>query len=375
MMVAEQPDGPVADHFVRVLERLQGEGVIETAAGVHCPKGFEGEVRFVFSNQLFQFRHERLVPPIPQHAQRGLAMPLVRMRKELGEFVTGELGEVEFVPAHLRAVCREPVDAPRLLVPGVARVEVAEAAVAPVGEVNRAVGTGLHVHGAEPAVAGEHARLDVGGLEARRVARDLAGHHAARERHADDDVALVLRNRAALVVEHRLREARLVALVRHVLEPPEAIRAHRGAVLGPAFDVERTLRVVQAARLAVVRTGEDAALRIELDGEGVAAALGEDLEVAAHGMVTPDGLAEEFHALDVRRAGAAVSTVKPAIGPPRERVRAAVRVFEAEAGEFYFRGAIGDVVAVLIRIEEEVRRVQHPHAAAAGDDAARDVKV
>ena len=132
---------------------------------------------------------------------------------------------------------------------------------------------------------------------------------------------------------------------------------------------------MQAARLAVIRTGEDAALRIELDGERVATALGKDLEVAAHGMITPDGLAEELHALDVRRAGAAVRAVKPAVRPPRERVRAAVRVFEAEAGELHLGRAVGDVVTVLVRVEEEIRRVQHPHAAATGDDTARNVQV
>ena len=82
--------------------------------------------------------------------------------------------------------------------------------------------------------------------------------------------------------------------VRHVVEVAERVRVRQRPVLAPAFDVVPALHVVDAAEVAPVGAGIDAAGVVELDAEGVAATLGEELEDVALGVVSPDGLAEEI---------------------------------------------------------------------------------
>ena len=45
LRVTEEPNGPVADEGIGVIEGLKCEGVIETTAGIDGPKAFEGELR------------------------------------------------------------------------------------------------------------------------------------------------------------------------------------------------------------------------------------------------------------------------------------------------------------------------------------------
>ena len=44
LAIAEETKGPEADEFVGMREGLQGEGVVETTAGVDSPEGLEGGV-------------------------------------------------------------------------------------------------------------------------------------------------------------------------------------------------------------------------------------------------------------------------------------------------------------------------------------------
>ena len=290
------------------------------------------------------------------------------MSESRDEFVAGEFGEVEgFVAFGTGDV--EAVDAAGFFIPGVAGIEVAEAGVAPVGNVNAAVGAGLDVNGAEPAVGGRDEGLGVGGAEGRGVVGEGAGLHAAGEGHAGDDLAAKLRDCAAFVDEHGLGEAGFVAGVRHVLEPAEGVGIHQRAVFTPAFDVSAALFVVDTTGVAVVGAGEGAAFAVEFEAVGVAAALGEDFKLMGARMVAPDGLAKETDAFDGRGAGAAVRAVEPAVGAPGETIRAGVGVFDAEAGEMHLGVAVGAVGAIAVGIEEKIRRIQDPHAAAAGDDA------
>ncbi len=62
--------------------------------------------------------------------------------------------------------------------------------------------------------------------------------------------------------------------------------------------------------------------------------------------------------------GAPLSGIEPAIGAPAETVGDRMRVLDAEALQMHVRVAIGHVVAVRVGIEQQIRRIQHPHAAA-----------
>src|SRR6185295_17179012 len=111
----------------------------------------------------------------------------------------------------------------------------------------------------------------------------------ARERHARDEHALQLWNSAAFVNQHRLREARLVARVRHVFEPAERIRVRERAMLAPVLDAVRSLRVMHAARVAEIGAGENAPFAVELQTESISTAFAKHFEVAIGGIEAPDG--------------------------------------------------------------------------------------
>ena len=365
---------------MRMLQRRQRIIFIEAAARIHRPERLQRELAALLFHERAQPGHERRIAPIPHHSQSHLAVPFVRMRELRDQLVTAHLRKIKtlLLPVHARRA--HAPDATRFLVPSIARIEMAETAVAPVGDVDRAVRPDLRVHGAEPIVGRLEERRAVLGAEGRGVAIQRRAEHAIRERHRGDEAAFERRDRAALVDRHALREAPRVALVRHVLEKAERVRIHQRPVLAPVFHERAALRIMQPARTPV-RAGENAALAIELQTVSIPAALGENLERTRDGMVAPDRLAEKFHALHIRRASAPVRAVEPAVRPPCERVRAAVRVFEAEAAEPHFRhgGAVfhhvGNVVAIFVRVKKQVGRIQHPHAATAGDDAARDVQI
>ena len=74
------------------------------------------------------------------------------------------------------------------------------------------------------------------------------------------------------------------------------------------------------------------------------------------------------------RDRAPLRAVEPAVGSPAQAVGDGVSVLKAEAGEMHDGIAVGDVVVVRFGVEQEVGRVQHPHAAAAALDRGGDVQ-
>ena len=80
----------------------------------------------------------------------------------------------------------------------------------------------------------------------------------------------------------------------------------------------------------------------------------EQLECLGDGVVAPDALLE-LDAADVGRHRAALGPVKPAVRPPLERVGNGMGILHAEALEQHFRVAVRHVVAVSVRVEEEIR--------------------
>ena len=90
-------------------------------------------------------------------------------------------------------------------------------------------------------------------------------------------------------------------------------------------------------------------------------------------VVAPDALLK-LDAPDLGRDRAPLQAVEPAVGPPGERVGHRVGVFHAEAGQEHLGIAVGPVVAVAVRIKEQVRDLDDEHAAVAERQAARQVQ-
>src|SRR5262249_20739349 len=151
-----------------------------------------------------------------------------------------------------------------------------------------------------------------------------------------------------------------VADVGHVVEVAQRVGVGERAVLAPSLDVVAALDVVQAAVLAPVGAGVDAAGAVEGEAGGVAAALGGQLEDVPLGVVAPDGLAEEVGrrlragGLDAHLggAGAAVGAVDPAVGPPRQAAGDGVGVLQAEARQVDLGPLDGPVATVAVGVEE-----------------------
>ena len=135
-------------------------------------------------------------------------------------------------------------------------------------------------------------------------------------------------------------------------------------MLAERLDVIRALHAVQQRVAAVIGAVEQSASTVEIEPPRIAAAFAEQLERFRHGMVAPDTLLE-LDAADIRRHGAPLAAIQPAVRSPRQRVRDAVRVFHAEACEQHFRIAIRPVVPITVRVKQQVGRLQHEHAAMA----------
>ena len=314
--------------------------------------------------------------------ERGLALPLQRRIKEGNEV---HRLQVSIIPTELwQAGARlgaQPVDSPiahinvPLLIPRMRHL-----AVIPVGDVDRAVGTDLDVHGTEPRVAARHDALNVARLEGRAFGRDVAEDDAPLQRFDAEELSVVaLRQRAAVVNDEVVREAFALGAV-HVREVTERIRIRELAVFLETFAQIRALHVVEAARVAAVVPGEKPAFVIELHAERVAAAFREHLVTLRLRVIAPDVLALRIHgvrlagAADVSCHRAALRGVEPAVRSPAQAVHDRMRVFETEAFEMHHRISVRHVVVILVGIEQQVRRIQYPDSAAPFHARRRDVQ-
>ena len=132
---------------------------------------------------------------------------------------------------------------------------------------------------------------------------------------------------------------------------------------------------------ASVGAGIEPSLGVHGEAEIVVPALGEELEDLFPGMVAPDGLSLEVEPrpllaglADGGRGGASRAAVKPAVRSPEQAVGDGVEVLQAEAFQVHRRGTVGHVVPIRVRVEEQIRGIQHPDAAAPGQCRAADVQ-
>ena len=227
---------------------------------------------------------------------------------------------------------------------------------------------------------------EVVGAEGRALGRDLAHHDPTLERLHPEESAGIPVGQCAVVVDHEgVREAR-DAVVGHGREVSEGVGIRqRSVLLEPLLQVG-SLLVVEAPRVAAVVAREEASAVVDLATEGVAPTLREHLIDPAFGMVAPEVLALRIQGLGIRRlpvgpvdphiAGhrATLGSIQPSVGAPAQRVGHAVGILEPEAREPHLRVAVRDIVAIGIAVEEQVGRVQYPHAAATPFDGGHDVE-
>src|SRR5687767_9822258 len=152
------------------------------------------------------------------------------------------------------------------------------------------------------------------------------------------------------------------------------MRSGERTVLRPVLFVASAAHPMKSAAVAAVVSGKGAALAVERQRPRVATAFGEELEPIRLRVVAPDRLSEKRDASDLCRTGASVDAVEPTVGSPRQAVGERVRVLEPEAFEPYLGLAVWQPVSGCIAIEEQVRRVHHPDAAAPRQHAGGDVQ-
>src|SRR5437867_12117519 len=90
-------------------------------------------------------------------------------------------------------------------------------------------------------------------------------------------------------------------------------------------------------------------------------------------MIPPYALLK-FNAANIGSDGAALTAVKPAIGPPSERIGDRMGILHAESGKQNFRIGIGHVIAIAVRIKEQIGGLQHKHAAVAEGQATGQIQ-
>ena len=189
VVVAQQADRPAPDRGNRVRQESQRRRVVEPAGDVQGPEVAEGEEFVaVLGEQGFQAGDRRGVASLGQEAAGGLGLPVVRARAEVDQGVGRELRQVERRQLPPLAV-DDPVDPAVGLVPGVARVEVAGAAVVPVDDMDAAVGAEEQVDRPEPVIPRVDQRPAVLAPEGRAVRAEVVPVDGVRQQVAADERA------------------------------------------------------------------------------------------------------------------------------------------------------------------------------------------
>src|SRR5262249_38726614 len=119
---------------------------------------------------------------------------------------------------------------------------------------------------------------------------------------------------------------------------------------------------------------KDPSFAVEVKSPGIATAFCKQFELFRCRMIAPDSLPQKFDASDVARGSAALHAVKPTVRPPVQTVGYGVCIFKAETGKAHFGIPVRPVIFVVVRIEQEVRRVQHESPTAPDRHARGDVQ-
>ena len=362
-------------------QRGDGASVVEGIELIQRPERAQGAAAPIGAEQGVELRDGSGIASFGQQLQRSRAMELVRMTEEADE-LSGRLTLEVRVGLELGVLVAEAVQAARRGVDLVLVVlPVRDVIFIHIGHEERAVGGVRAVERTEAHVLGPH-RDALVGRHVGRALRDAFGvGDRVVERIEGEQMALVFRgHRRAFDEGAEVREARDLRTRAEDRELTEGIRTARRAELARVdalLEVDAALDVMPAAGVAAVVAGIHTPVAVELQTEGIARAFAEDVVFTRLRMVAPDHAAFEVdgggvggieaRTDDARGRCATVHAVEPAIGTQDDSVAHRVGVFEAEAGEMHHRRAVRDVVAIGVRIEQQVRRVHHPDAAVGAD--------
>ena len=163
----------------------------------------------------------------------------------------------------------------------------------------------------------------------------------------------------------------------HGWEITEGKWVRKWAVFGKTLLQVGPLRVVKSSRIASIMPRECTSGGIQFQSKGVAAAFRKDFVLLLFRMVAPNVLplrsdngCRSLVVFGFRRTerhggghGAALSRIEPAIWTPSQAADHGVRVFYSESRQMNLWIAIRHVVAISIRIEQEIRRIENPNSA------------
>src|SRR5262249_37272711 len=145
-------------------------------------------------------------------------------------------------------------------------------------------------------------------------------HRIRQKVTGDVPVAVLLGIRSTLVDDAATGDvAALEAGVRQMLEVAVTVWIVQGTVLAEVLEIIAALHLMQTGKAAPVGAGDEVAVRVEVHAPGVAAALGEQLELLRPWVITPDALLE-LDAPNLCRHRAALRPVKPAVWSPLQGV-------------------------------------------------------
>ena len=138
---------------------------------------------------------------ISQKALGSLPVPFVGVLQHVDKFTAGELAEIEWLD-RFSVFCMHSVNTATGFMPGVTRIQVAETAIVPVGKVDCPIRASFCVDDPEPTIIGRNHWRCINCPESRGVRVQFAGLHPVDQRHAGDDMALIIRERTAFIDNH-----------------------------------------------------------------------------------------------------------------------------------------------------------------------------
>ena len=133
-------------------------------------------------------------------------------------------------------------------------------------------------------------------------------------------------------------------------------------MLSKGFNVVATLHAMEQNVSAVVRTIKQSAHAIEIESPCVSAPFAEQLKLLGYGVVSPNSLLK-FDSSYVGSDSASLAAIEPAVWPKCQRVRNAVRVLHPKSCQQNLRIRIWNIVAIAIRIKQQIRYIEHEHSA------------
>ena len=327
-----------------------------------------------------QLRHHRLLPAPCELQHRLAAKPFVRVVEPLQQRLRRRRVHIKRRRTPQRRPLRpHPVDPPVTLAPIIDRPHMAQPRIIPIRHPQRPVGPDLDIHRTKPAVVAHQQRGLVHRLERRGVGHPVAHVDHVLQRVRRDEFSGKLPRHQITVVNHEhLRKPLPVSRRRHVLKIAIRVGIPRKAVFPEILHPTHALIEMHAA-VATVSPTKKTPLRINLATEGIAAALGENLEHRGLWMIPPEVLPFEAHLLGHRAAHVARRrtprcSVEPAIRSKLQRARHRVRVFESESAQAHLGIAVRHVVVVRIGIKQQIRRIHHPNTARALEGRGRHIE-